>query len=177
MARPKNSSTRVPGTRLESLRVLAKIADVNNRELIAASGKTPVSLYKWYRDDDIKMSNLALLAQRCGYVVYAGLSKSSVVDRELMTIVTPLKPLQFIARSLEYYGYTRESAAEKAGIPIGTFNGWMYKQQCTMADIISLGSKLGMSMFLEYRKMHSLNDAPRGGGLHATIDGLDFYSE
>lgn len=123
------------------------------------------------------MSNLALLTERCGYVVYAGLSKGNVIDPDILTPVTVLKPLQFVLRSLEYYGYTRETAAEKAGIPLSTFNGWMYKEQCTMGDIINFANKLGMTMFVEYKKRQVFNNVPLSGGLYATIDGLQFYSK
>ncbi len=172
---PRKSTFPTKGTRLEPLRVIAKIADVPNQDLIAATGKTTMALYKAFRDDDIKLSSLSQMAERCGYSVYAALSKSSIPDRDLFTPVTASHPIDFIMRSLQYYGYTRESAAEKAGINLSTFNGWIYRQKCSLADIIELGRKLDMTMHMEYRRIESVNEAPKGGGLFVTIDGLKYY--
>jgi dihydrofolate synthase/folylpolyglutamate synthase len=66
-------------------------------------------------------------------------------------------------------------AAEKAGINLSTFNGWIYRQKCSLADIIELGRKLDMTMHMEYRRIESVNEAPKGGGLFVTIDGLKYY--
>lgn len=172
----KSNTAQKPETRLHALDSIIRLSGESYESLAKGLGITKNTVMVWKRKDDIKISRLAEAASFCGYNLSIGICKGATRIEELIFPVNQTKPISFFSKMLPYYGMTLNDVLKKTKLPKGTITGWMYQEKCTLADVLFLAEKMGMTLWMDFVPASKETQEKRqNGGMVSKIEISEYY--
>lgn len=136
--------------RLDPIDSIVGIAGLSYKELAVRLGVTRETVFAWRRNDDMKFSRMAEIADLCGFTLRVGMCRGKTPVDELIIPIKKEKPLRFVSNAFSYYRYSQKDVIAKTKMPAGTLHGWLYLEKCTLKDIMLLASAMGLTLHVVF---------------------------